>query len=97
MRRTRHVLAAVVVATALCADRAVAAAPQHGPQVSLARSLATKLTTSFRQAVPVVRFLPSRLEGTEPAPRPAVVMETAALVHASQSSPFRFRLPPPTL
>jgi hypothetical protein len=98
MRRTRHVLAAVVVATALCADRAVAAAPSQvqRPQVSLARSIADRLTGSFRRVVPVVRFVPSRREGTEPVlPRRVVARETGTIVHASELSPFRFRLPPP--
>jgi len=61
MRRSRHVLAAVVVATALCADRASAAAPQVRPQVSqLARTVANKLTSSFRRVVKCTVILARR-------------------------------------
>ena len=53
MRRTRHVIAVVVVATALCADRAVAAAPRRGRdrRRDLRGRSRSKLTTSLRQTV----------------------------------------------
>jgi hypothetical protein len=99
MRRSRHVLAAVVVATALCADRASAAAPQVRPQVSqLARTVANKLTSSFRRVVPTVRFVENRREGLCDAMLlPPADAGSPTCVHASDASPFRFRLPPPVL
>jgi len=45
MRRTRVVIAVVVVATALCADRPAAAAAQPRTPV---KSLATRIASSFR-------------------------------------------------
>jgi hypothetical protein len=97
MRRSRHVLAAVVVATALCADRASAAAPQVRPQVSqLARTVANKLTSSFRRVVPTVRFVENRREGLCDAPKSMRAEAAAPIVHETQGSPFQFRLPPPT-
>ncbi|MGB7161184.1 MAG: hypothetical protein WBD40_24200 [Tepidisphaeraceae bacterium] len=99
MQRSRHVLAAVVVATALCADRATAAAPQARPQVGqIARNIASKLTVSFRRVVPTVRFVENRREGTcDTIPRPPAEAGSPTVWHASSASPFRFRLPPPTL
>lgn len=83
----------MVVATALCADRAIAAAPQTRVQPS--RSFASRLTTNLRQSVaPSVRLLPVRtLEIAADFPLP--IGETASGVR-SQFSPFQFRLPPPT-
>jgi hypothetical protein len=69
MRRSRHVLAAVVVATALCADRVATAAPQARPQVSqLARAVANKLSASFRRVVPSIRFVEDRRLGRSRVP-----------------------------
>jgi hypothetical protein len=93
MRRTRHVIAVMVVATALCADRAVAAAPAQA-RAAAPKSLASRITTSFRQQVPSVRLQPARsLESAASFPLP--ICETASGVR-SQFSPFQFRLPPPT-
>ncbi len=84
--------AVVVVATALCADRAVASAPAQARSTP-ARSLASRITTSFRQTVPSVRLQPSRtLESAANHPLP--IRETASGVR-SNFSPFQFRLPPP--
>ena len=99
MRRTRHVLAAVVVATALCADRATAAAPAMKPQVSsLARTVASKISASFRRVVPTVRFVEDRREGLcDAIAHPPAEAGSPIARHPSDASPFRFRLPPPTL
>ena len=92
MRRTRHVIAVMVVATALCADRAVAAAPAHA-RTPAPKSLASRITTSFRQQVPSVRLQPTRtMESAASFPLP--IRETASGVR-SELSPFQFRLPPP--
>lgn len=99
MRRTRHVIAMMVVATALCADRAIAA-PQPGPQVtSFARSLASRLTVSFRQVVPSIRLVEDRREGEGICSPDSMPAEAGipVVVHATAGSPFEFRLPPPAL
>ena len=84
----------MVVATALCADRAVDAAPVVRPQSQgLARTLAAKLTTSLRRVVASVPVGPAR--SLEKAPTYALpIRETASGVR-SEFSPFQFRLPPP--
>lgn len=98
MRRSRHVLAAVVVATALCADRVATAAPQARPHVAqLARSVASKLSASFLRVMPSLRFVEDRLAGLG-----ALFVNTRTEVrtpnvHPTEGSPFQFRLPPPML
>ena len=86
-------IAVVVVATALCAaDRpAVAAAPSH--RAAAPKSLASRITTSFRQTVPSVRLQPSRTMESV-AKYPLTIREEASGVRSS-FSPFQFRLPPP--
>ena len=96
MRRTKHVIAVMVVATALCADRSVSAAPIARPQSQgLARTFASKLTTSLRRAVAPLPLQPARTAEGAPTSRLSIG-ETASGVR-SQFSPFQFRLPPPTL
>src|SRR5688500_728867 len=56
MQRTRQVLAVMVVTTALCADRAAAAAPvvvgSGSAKPTFAGRLVKRLSRTFRQAVP---------------------------------------------
>ena len=89
----------MVVATALCADRVATAAPvpDSRPQPSNLARLASKLTGTFRQVVPSVRLLASRRDGEQNATRPEAPVTLKPVVHATQASPFRFRLPPPTV
>ena len=95
MRRTRHVIAVMVVATALCADRAVAAAPASSSHARTAtpKSLAARITTSFRQTLPSVRLQPSRTMESV-AKHPLSIREEESGIR-SDFSPFQFRLPPP--
>ena len=88
----------MVVATALCADRVATAAPQARPQVSqLARAVANKLSASFRRVVPSIRFVEDRRLGAFATSLNMRTEVRAPVVHATQGSPFQFRLPPPTL
>ena len=88
----------VVVATALCAtDRALAGAPSHAkPQTSqgLARTFASRITTSLRRAVATNAIQPAQTMETA-RPFPLVISHRARGVRSS-FSPFQFRLPPPT-
>jgi len=95
-RRTKHVIAVMVVATALCADRSVSAAPVLRPQSQgFARTFASNLTTSLRRAVASTRV--ESVRTNESAPKLALpIRETASGVR-SEFSPFQFRLPPPAL
>jgi hypothetical protein len=108
MRRSRQVLAVVVVTTALCADHvASAAALAREPMgaigrvaevADLASGLAgrfvNRLSQSFRRSVPAIVAVQSR------QPRPAVTaipapQDPAADVQPQSFTPFQFRLPPP--
>ena len=98
----------VVVTTALCADRAAAAAPvlvggatsrsnaAAGGRLTLAGRLVDRLSQTFRRVVPSAVPVQSRQVNA------AVPVVTKALadqsldVHALPLSPFQFRLPPPT-
>ncbi|MEO6434344.1 MAG: hypothetical protein ABIP55_01095 [Tepidisphaeraceae bacterium] len=93
MRKTRHVIAVMVVATALCADRSIAFAP-HPARTPARSSLGSRIATSFRQSVaPSMQLRPARtLEIARSFPLP--IREAASGVR-SEFSTFQFRLPPP--
>jgi hypothetical protein len=93
-RRTKHVIAVMVVATALCADRSVSAAPMTRPQShGLARTFASKLTTSLRRAVATRRV--ESIRSFDAAPVFAHPLRQSASGLHQPISPFQFRLPPP--
>jgi len=93
-------LVATVLTTALItgAAKGAQAAPANKPQpVSVARRLAAKLTTSFRQVLPAARLAPLRVSGDSnvvPAVRPVSI---APPTSPFDSSPALYPLPPPTL
>lgn len=101
MRRTRQVLAVMVIATALCADRGIAS-PSGRPVVestaaSFAGRLMNRLSRGFGGSASVL--LPQTVVRSE-----RIVAQIRRLP-ASQGddlphppiSPFQFRLPPPTV
>jgi len=100
MGRTRHILAVTLVATALCADRAVAATaapevlarPQAG-MMEMAGRLVSRLSSNFQRAVATVRIYEPRSQQNAPTfDRP---MPESAPVARLPISPNQFRLPPP--
>ncbi len=96
MRRTKHVIAVMVVATALCADRSLSAAPQTVSQSSgLARTFATKLTSSLRRTVAPMKMLSARSDEKQRV-LPLPIRDAASGVRV-EMSPAQFRLPPPAL
>jgi hypothetical protein len=99
-RHTRTIVAVTLLATALCADRAVVASSASeasrvdaGP---ITRGFAQRLTVSLRRVVSPVKLHPSRQEGAA-ACVPVVRVQRAQVLagHGSQGTPFQFRLPPP--
>jgi hypothetical protein len=105
MKRTRQVLVLTLVATALCADRVVTAAPAMRAQLTpsadpiarLASHLGGKLSGTFRRVMPAVRLSYSSREAA-PAARPTIPPALLPpVLHLAQGSPFQFRLPPPSL
>ena len=104
MKRTRQVLVMTLMATALCADRLAAAAPEVRAQVQpadpiarLATRLATRLSVSFRRVVPAMRLHQERHEVFAAPVSPGAAAAMEMIVHATRGSPFRFRLPPPSI
>ncbi len=99
MKRTRHILAMTLMATALCADRMATAAPEIRFHLQVASDpiawLATKWSLRFCRVVPAVRLHQARREGPlndAPGEPPEVL---SVIVHRVEGSPFQFRLPPP--
>src|SRR2546423_13245354 len=100
MKRTRHLIAVALVATALCADRAVAAAPQVRSEGSVAGRIVSRITTGLRRAVSAVRIYETRQDAVIVRSRPVGTsrIDDAARVEFHPTfSQFQFRLPPPTL
>src|SRR5438270_12250156 len=103
MKRTRQVLVMTLVATALCADRVVTAAPTlreslaADPLARLATNLASRFTRTFRRATTAsVRLHEQPRQKAPSAPGyvpPAVAC--LALFHTVDASAFPLRLPPP--
>jgi hypothetical protein len=97
-RKTRQVLLALAVTTALCADQVAVATPTLRPQVAdLAGQIVNRLSRSFRQAVSVELPLHARQRGTLQRPSAQRVSPVSAPIAHHPVSPFQFRLPPPTL
>jgi len=99
MGKTRQVLAVTMVAAALCAaDTSVKAAPAQRAQVgSVARQLASRITSSFQVTIPAMRLDQLRQRQIQPWVAAMITPDQPVFVHAVQSTPFQFRLPPPIL
>ena len=87
-----------MVATALCADRAVSAAPEVRAEGSVASRIVSRLTTGLRRAVASVRIFAERQETRSAPPLAASRIDTLPRVTVHPTfSESQFRLPPPTL
>lgn len=97
-RRTRQVLLALTVTTALCADPVAVAAPSVRPQVAgLAGQIVNRLTRSFRQTVTIELPVHAQQRYTGVSEPAAPALDRSAEVIHTELSPFQFRLPPPVL
>ena len=96
--KARHIVAITLVATALCADRAVAAAPALRPQVATAAGkLVTRLSVSLRRVVPAVHVYESRRDGLADSDV-TIVRSSSPLARCGEElSLLVLHLPPPTL
>jgi len=96
MRNARHMVAVMVVATALCADRAAAEPSQRAGMGDVARQLANRISVNFRRVVPAVRIqFATRTAFVRPCELPAIDADQF-VGHPWALSPFQFRLPPPS-
>ena len=110
MKRTRQVLVLTLVATALCADRVVTAAPtlretlasaSADPLARLATNLGSRFSGTFRRTAVTtgVRLHQERHDQLPVAPTARLERDAPAIgvLVLAQGSPFQFRLPPPSL
>ncbi|HSV14591.1 MAG TPA: hypothetical protein VLI90_10040 [Tepidisphaeraceae bacterium] len=96
MRRARYLLVATLLLTAVCADRAVAAAPALRPEMGqLAERLVNRLSASFSRTVSAVRMVAERQQAGAFAADRSLPISWVAPAHPQPVSPFQFRLPPP--
>ena len=102
MRRTRQVLAVMLVTTALCADRGAAAlsvgqarAQTDSTRIVLTGSFLERLSRTLGRTVAVV--LPRRAESVcrDTPIEPAVLTDQLPQPARLAVTPFQFRLPPP--
>jgi hypothetical protein len=101
MNRTRQIVAITLVATALCADRAVATVAPEAVRIdaratSLAERFARKLSTNFRRVVPAMRLC-ERSQADSVASTANRAAPVVAFIAPQPTNPFQFRLPPPSL
>jgi hypothetical protein len=95
--RSKHILAVVAVMTALCADRAVSAAPvSRTPVAEMAARLVIRLSESFSRVAPSNVRPAVRLELTSREGQVPAIIPQPSIVHHIALSPFQFRLPPPS-
>ncbi len=99
MRKTRTIMAVTLLATALCADRAITSAAEvtRDDASTVARGFAQRLTVSLRRVVPAVKLHQTRLERFESAIDQGAADGPQAILHGAQGTPFQFRLPPPAV
>ena len=92
-------LVATVLTTALITGAAKGAQAAPKPQaVSVARRLAAKLTTSFRQVLPAARLTPLRINNDTSELVSIVPATSVSLpIMPFDSSPALYPLPPPIL
>jgi hypothetical protein len=91
------VVAVALVATALCADRTVAAAPAvRTPSASVAARLVSSLSVRFQRVMPGVKLYQPRAERFEATASPASAWDAIeTLGYRRAVSPIEFSLPPP--
>ena len=99
MRKSRNILVVMLVAFALCADRAAASAtPSARPHIGqMTRQVVGQITRRFQRVVPAPKFVENRREGLTRVASDDVPADRPTGLHACESTPFQFRLPPPTL
>jgi len=96
-RSIRQVVAVTLVATALCADHVVCAAPRlQKPAVDLAGKLVQRLRVGFKHSVPSLRLYVRRPVAPVGVSRPLAVLSNC-FVPVISLHPFQFRTPPPVV
>jgi hypothetical protein len=99
MRKPLYLLAAALLAMTFCADRALAATPALRPEVvQLAEKLVSRLSESFSRTAACIAIFPQRQSiNSAVALRPLPPLADSQPLVPQPTSPFQFRLPPPTV
>jgi hypothetical protein len=98
MRKFPNILAVTIVALALCADRVAAAAPAARPQIGqVTRQVVRQLTRRFQHVLPTPKIVEHRREGATRSVVRQLPADVPNGLHSTESTPFQFRLPPPTV
>lgn len=93
--RNARLIAVTLMATAICADRSLPAAPAEPVTSHFAGRLIERLSVNFRRVVPAAQFYKPQRFGLPPMEMtPACPSVTVDWV-SPRLSPFQFRLPPP--
>jgi hypothetical protein len=96
MKNARHVIAVTLMATAICADRALPSAPLETQQTHLAGRLMQRLCVNLRQTLPAARICHPQRFGLRAAELSSPRLHDFTIDLQKQPiSPFQFRLPPP--
>jgi hypothetical protein len=96
MKAVRQVVAITLVATALCADRVVAAPQNPRPDADSQMSRSTfvsRLSVNLRRCVRSARLVEVRREADRPVS--VKLVADCPIVMPVAMAPFQFRMPPP--
>jgi hypothetical protein len=98
MRKPLYLVATALLAVTFCADRAMAATPALRPEVvQLAEKLVNRLSKSFSRTAACITIFPQRQSiASTNAPSAKPIHESQPTI-PQPTSPFQFRLPPPTV
>jgi hypothetical protein len=95
MRCRRNIIAITLVAAALCADRAVVAAPILRPQMTnVASRLVSRLSARFQRVTPAILIYQNQNDAIVSAEKHVLISDTTACF-GTRLSPLLLRLPPP--
>ena len=96
MKNARHVIAVTLMATAICADRSLSAAPTEPQASHFAGRIIQRLSVNLRRVVPATCLYQPRRFGLPPAQILHPRLDALAVdLIPPLLSPFQFRLPPP--
>jgi hypothetical protein len=95
MRNSRHIIAVTLMATAICANRAIAAAPVEQPVAQFAGRLMERLSVRLRRVLPAARLYQPRHAQAQPENEEVWSGGQGVGIRQVSFSPFYFRLPPP--
>jgi hypothetical protein len=95
--RRKRILAALVVISALCVERATTAEPAVRPVVDQPHGFVQRLAGRFRELVPCTQLRGDSTERYQTIHATVARSPLPVVVHLAQCSPFQFRLPPPAM